>query len=173
MDLGGDQKRAAESMSALLKSSLLAMLLIYALLAIPFQGFTQPLLVMAAIPFGLVGAFLGHMMLGYTLSMISFLGVIALCGVRSERQPYATDYLQQTQKGWKRLERSDYSGRNPKIPPHYSDNADHFWRVGPDDFRNLSRSPNDHSHGYLSGLWHSVRHIYHTGYHPLPDRGWS
>lgn len=68
-------------MSALLKSSLLAMLLIYALLAIPFQSFTQPLLVMAAIPFGLVGAFLGHMILGYTLSMISFMGVIALCGV--------------------------------------------------------------------------------------------
>ncbi|WP_422410802.1 MULTISPECIES: efflux RND transporter permease subunit [unclassified Endozoicomonas] len=81
IDLGGDQKRAAKSMSALLKSSLLAMLLIYALLAIPFQSFTQPLLVMAAIPFGLVGAFLGHMILGYTLSMISFMGVIALCGV--------------------------------------------------------------------------------------------
>lgn len=81
IDLGGDQKRAAKSMSALLKSSLLAMLLIYALLAIPFQSFTQPLLVMAAIPFGVAGAFLGHIILGYTLSMISFMGIIALCGV--------------------------------------------------------------------------------------------
>ena len=51
------------------------------LLAIPFQSFVQPLLVMAAIPFGLVGAFLGHIILGYTLSMISVLGIVALSGV--------------------------------------------------------------------------------------------
>lgn len=68
-------------MSALGKSSLLALIVIYALLAIPFQSYTQPLLVMAAIPFSIVGAILGHVILGHPLSIISILGVIALCGV--------------------------------------------------------------------------------------------
>lgn len=79
--LGGDQQQSAEGMSSLMTSSLIAVILIYALLAIPFQSFVQPLLVMSVMPFGLVGAFLGHIILGYTLSMVSFLGVIALCGV--------------------------------------------------------------------------------------------
>jgi len=81
LSLGGEQKNAANSMSALSKSSLLALIVIYALLAIPFQSYTQPLLVMAAIPFSLVGAVLGHMILGHPLSIISILGIIALCGV--------------------------------------------------------------------------------------------
>ena len=79
--LGGDQRRVEKSVTPLLTSSLLALLFIYALLAIPFQSFTQPILVTAAIPFGLVGAIIGHMILGYTLSMVSILGIIALCGV--------------------------------------------------------------------------------------------
>ncbi|GEA49681.1 multidrug resistance protein [Vibrio inusitatus NBRC 102082] len=81
ISLGGQQKNAANSLSALSKSSLLALIVIYALLAIPFQSYTQPLLVMAAIPFSVVGAVLGHMILGHPLSIISILGVIALCGV--------------------------------------------------------------------------------------------
>ena len=81
IQLGGHQRREAESMASLIKSCAIAMLFIYMLLAIPFQSFLQPLVVMIAIPFGLVGAFLGHMMLGYGLSMISLLGVVALSGV--------------------------------------------------------------------------------------------
>ncbi|MEQ8771112.1 MAG: efflux RND transporter permease subunit [Phycisphaerales bacterium] len=59
----------------------LALLLIYALLAVAFRHYAQPLLILAAIPFGIVGAVLGHIMLGYDLSLISLMGVIALSGV--------------------------------------------------------------------------------------------
>ena len=59
----------------------LALLVIYALLAIAFRHYGQPLLILAAIPFGIVGAVLGHIMLGYDLSLISLMGVIALSGV--------------------------------------------------------------------------------------------
>ena len=59
----------------------LAIFVIYALLAIAFRHYAQPLLILAAIPFGIVGAVLGHMMLGYDLSLISLMGVIALSGV--------------------------------------------------------------------------------------------
>ncbi len=59
----------------------LALAVIYALLAIAFRDYIQPLIVLVAIPFGIVGAVVGHMVLGYDLSLISFMGVIALSGV--------------------------------------------------------------------------------------------
>ncbi len=59
----------------------LALAVIYSLLAIAFRGYIQPLIVLVAIPFGIVGAVLGHMLLGYDLSLVSLMGVIALSGV--------------------------------------------------------------------------------------------
>jgi multidrug efflux pump subunit AcrB len=53
----------------------------FAMLAIPFRSYVQPLIVMSAIPFGFVGAVLGHLAMGYTMSLISVFGVIALSGV--------------------------------------------------------------------------------------------
>ena len=58
-----------------------ALLAIYALLAIPFKSYIQPLIVMLSIPFGIIGAIIGHVLLGYELSMISLFGIIALAGV--------------------------------------------------------------------------------------------
>ncbi|MEJ2609842.1 MAG: efflux RND transporter permease subunit [Candidatus Thiodiazotropha sp.] len=58
-----------------------ALIVIYALLAIPFRSYIQPMIVMSAIPFGAVGAILGHLLMGYNLSMISVMGMIALGGV--------------------------------------------------------------------------------------------
>lgn len=59
----------------------LALGVIYALLAIAFRSYVQPLIVLVAIPFGVVGAMLGHILLGYDLSLISLMGMIALSGV--------------------------------------------------------------------------------------------
>jgi multidrug efflux pump subunit AcrB len=79
--LEGEGREDREFMQAVLKSFLLALFLIYALLAIPFKSFTQPLIVMSAIPFGMVGAILGHMIMGYDLSMMSLFGIVGLSGV--------------------------------------------------------------------------------------------
>jgi multidrug efflux pump subunit AcrB len=58
-----------------------ALIVIYALLAIPFRSYVQPMIVMSAIPFGAVGAILGHLLMGYNLSLVSVMGIIALGGV--------------------------------------------------------------------------------------------
>ena len=58
-----------------------ALLMIYFLLAIPFSSYLQPLIVMAAVPFGIVGAVIGHMIMGYNLSVASIMGIVALSGV--------------------------------------------------------------------------------------------
>ena len=57
------------------------MAVIYALLAIAFGSYLQPLIVMMAIPFGIIGAVLGHILLGYDLSLVSLMGVVAVSGV--------------------------------------------------------------------------------------------
>ena len=59
----------------------LAMFIVYALLAVAFRSYIQPIIVLTAIPFGLIGAVIGHILLGYDISLISLMGMIALSGV--------------------------------------------------------------------------------------------
>ncbi|NOY28473.1 MAG: efflux RND transporter permease subunit, partial [Oligoflexia bacterium] len=80
-ELVGQQREQNESMASLGKGYIIALFAIYALLAIPFKSYTQPAVVMSAIPFGIVGAVLGHLLMGYNLSLISIFGIIALSGV--------------------------------------------------------------------------------------------
>ncbi len=59
----------------------MAQIVIYALLAVALRSYFQPLIIFGAIPFGIVGAVLGHILLGYDLSLVSLMGIIALTGV--------------------------------------------------------------------------------------------
>ncbi len=77
----GKQARIRESARSLVLGLLLGLLVIYALLAIPFRSYFQPLIIMAAIPFGIIGAVAGHLLLGFSLSIISLFGLVALSGV--------------------------------------------------------------------------------------------
>ena len=77
----GVGKQQKEAFSDVFKGFALALFGIYALLAIPFRSFTQPLIVMAAIPFGFVGAMAGHLLMGFNLSILSVFGMVGLAGV--------------------------------------------------------------------------------------------
>ncbi|ASP39518.1 hypothetical protein CHH28_12910 [Bacterioplanes sanyensis] len=77
----GELEEVSESQKGLLTAFALAMLGIYILLAVPLQRYWQPLIIMAAIPIGLVGAIIGHVVLGLTVSLYSWLGMLALSGV--------------------------------------------------------------------------------------------
>jgi multidrug efflux pump subunit AcrB len=77
----GRQARMKESTGGLANGFIMAMIAIYFLLAIPFRSYSQPMVVMLAIPFGVVGAVLGHLIMGYSLSLMSMMGIVALSGV--------------------------------------------------------------------------------------------
>lgn len=81
IEVVGQQRSQGETFAALGKNFVVAMFVIFALLAIPFKSYSQPLIIMAAIPFGFIGAILGHVIMGTYLSIISMFGVIALAGV--------------------------------------------------------------------------------------------
>jgi multidrug efflux pump subunit AcrB len=70
-----------ESIQSLIRGLLIALIIIYAMLAIPLNSYIQPLIIMLAIPFGLVGAVIGHLIMGYSLSVLSLFGIVALSGV--------------------------------------------------------------------------------------------
>ncbi len=77
----GESRRFAESLASLQVNGTLALIGIFALLAIPFRSYIQPVVVMSAIPFGVVGAVGGHLLMGYDLSLISIMGIVAVSGI--------------------------------------------------------------------------------------------
>jgi len=79
--LSGSSQAAKEVQHDLIKGALFAVFLIYALMAIPLRSYTQPLIIMSVIPFGTIGALVGHWILGLQVSLMSFFGIIALAGV--------------------------------------------------------------------------------------------
>ena len=79
--LGGEQERQAETMGALGLGFILALIVMFSMLAVAFRSYAQPILVMSAIPFGMVGAVWGHVVMGFSLSLMSMMGLVALSGV--------------------------------------------------------------------------------------------
>ena len=79
--LEGEQRESSKAVSGLIPLGTLAIFVIYALLAIPLRSYVQPLIIMSVIPFGTVGALLGHLLMGANFTFTSVLGIVALSGV--------------------------------------------------------------------------------------------
>jgi multidrug efflux pump subunit AcrB len=77
----GREADSRESFGSMAITIPMVLLAIYALLAVPFKSYAQPLIVMVAIPFGIIGAILGHLLLGYSMTMMGVIGMLALSGV--------------------------------------------------------------------------------------------
>lgn len=79
--LGGELERQADAMSSLLVGFIVAHIAMLAILAVAFRSYLQSLLVMTAIPFGMIGAVWGHALMGMEISLVSLMGIVALSGV--------------------------------------------------------------------------------------------
>lgn len=102
---GGDQEEQARALPPLLRNFVLALFAIYALLALAFKSYSQPFVVMSVIPFGLIGAFWGHAMLGLDISLLSIFGIIGLSGVIINDALLMVDYINENlSKGLERLD---------------------------------------------------------------------
>jgi HAE1 family hydrophobic/amphiphilic exporter-1 len=80
-DLEGQAKRTQESLDSLKKGFTLALMAIFLLLATQFRSYVQPVIIMMAIPFGLIGAIAGHLVMGLAFTIISIFGIVALSGI--------------------------------------------------------------------------------------------
>ncbi|TPH12898.1 efflux RND transporter permease subunit [Litorilituus lipolyticus] len=79
--LEGEAREQAESFDSLFIGLIFVFFIIYCLLAIPFKSYSQPIIVMSVIPFGAIGAVIGHWIMGMNLTIMSLLGLMALIGV--------------------------------------------------------------------------------------------
>jgi len=91
--LEGEAREQRESFASLGLGLAFVLFIMYALLAIPFKSYGQPFIVMSVIPFGVVGAILGHMLLGMNLSILSLMGMLALVGVVVNDSLVLVDYV--------------------------------------------------------------------------------
>ncbi len=94
--LEGEQREQSETLDGLKHGFGIALLMIYALLAVPFRSYIQPLIVMAAIPFGMVGAIWGHIIMGMDLTILSMFGIVALTGVVVSDSLIMVDFVNRT-----------------------------------------------------------------------------
>jgi multidrug efflux pump subunit AcrB len=95
----GQEQERAESMGSLRSGFMMALLMIFVLLAVLFRSYMQPAIVMSAIPFGLVGAIWGHIVMGLDLTLISMFGVVALTGVVVNDSLIMIDFINRGRRG--------------------------------------------------------------------------
>ncbi|WP_082766590.1 efflux RND transporter permease subunit [Ferrimonas marina] len=93
--LDGSAEEDAENQVLMIQGAVFALFTIYALMAIPLRSYTQPLIIMSVIPFGMIGAVVGHLVLGLDMSMLSLFGVIALAGVVVNDSLIMVDFVNQ------------------------------------------------------------------------------
>ncbi|MEL7311569.1 MAG: efflux RND transporter permease subunit, partial [Pseudomonadota bacterium] len=98
IEVDGQARNQAEDLGALANNFLIAILAIYVLLASILRSYVQPLIILAIIPFGLVGAVFGHLLLGFDLTFLSLFGVVALSGVIINDSIVLIDYFNQLRR---------------------------------------------------------------------------
>jgi multidrug efflux pump subunit AcrB len=113
----GMQEEQAESLDGAGRSFGAALLLIFILLAIPFRSYLQPLIVMSAIPFGLIGAVLGHAILGMSVTALSIFGLVALTGVVVNDSLVLVDFVNRSYRSGTPLSESLESAGRSRFRP--------------------------------------------------------
>lgn len=97
-NLTGRVQEEMDSMMEQIKNFIISLMVIYSLLAIPLRSYSQPLLIMSVIPFGIIGAMFGHMVLGMTMSALSMFGIIAAAGVVVNDSLVMVDFVNNARK---------------------------------------------------------------------------
>ncbi|MCL1068749.1 efflux RND transporter permease subunit [Shewanella olleyana] len=109
--LDGGSQDEQDAMLGLMQGFFFAMFTIYALMAIPLKSYTQPIIIMSVIPFGMIGALVGHYILGISMSVLSLCGIVALAGVVVNDSLILVDFVNRARhEGYSILEAAIDSG---------------------------------------------------------------
>ena len=102
-EMDGEAREQSESFGSLYYGLLFVFFIIYCLLAIPFKSYLQPIIVMSVIPFGAIGAVIGHWIMGMNLTIFSLLGLMALIGVVVNDSLVLVDYINKKREEGKKV----------------------------------------------------------------------
>ena len=98
LSFGGEREEQMKSVSSLLRATVMAILIIYLILGTLFKSFLQPLVVMSAIPFSLIGVIVGHKIMGEPIGILSLIGLAALTGIVVNDSLVMVDFINQARK---------------------------------------------------------------------------
>jgi len=123
----GEQQEQQQAMGGLARNTLLALFLVYALLAVSFGSYFQPLIVLSAVPFGIVGAIWGHLVMGNPmLTFYSVLGIVALGGVVVNDSLVLVDFINRSRSPGLSLEESAIRAGSTRLRPIFLTSATTF-----------------------------------------------
>ncbi|MFT5143693.1 MAG: multidrug efflux pump subunit AcrB [Rhodothermales bacterium] len=113
----GEQAEQADTVEALAIFFPLALFAIYCLLAVPFGSYIQPLIIMIAIPFGLIGALVGHLLFGLALGLLSIFGIVGLSGVVVNDSLVLVDFINEQRRNGKPMSEAILIGAKVRFRP--------------------------------------------------------
>ncbi len=116
-DFGGEQREQRRTLPVLGRNFVMALFAIYALLAIAFRSYIQPIIIMAAIPFGAIGAILGHLLLGINLTLPGIFGIVGLAGVIVNGALVMIDFINEERASGKRPRIAIIDGAKSRFRP--------------------------------------------------------
>ena len=114
---GGEQRQQSDAQSALSQALGIALFVIFALLALAFRSYVQPIVVMSAIPLGLIGAVTGHYIMGIPLTILSIFGIIGLSGVVINNSLVMVDVFNEHIKGGMAVREAVILGTKQRFRP--------------------------------------------------------
>jgi len=129
--LSGQTQDTEDLQLELLAGTLFALFLIYALIAIPLRSYVQPLLIMSVIPFGTIGAVIGHLVLGIPVSLLSMFGIIALAGVVVNDSLILVDFVNHHRKAGESRVDAALKGARARFRPIILTSATTFLGLAP------------------------------------------
>ena len=155
---GGEQRQQRQTVEALRGSLIIVFMIMFALLAIPFGSYSQPLIVMAAIPLGFVGAILGHLLLGLSFGFMSLQGLVGCFGVVVNDSLVMINFINEKRDSGLEIRDAIIVGTKGTCPRDTADIRDHVSGRGPPCLRNRPCGPTPRPGGGSPGLWRSCRH---------------
>ncbi len=130
-DFGGEQREQARTGPAIVLNFFYALVAIYAMLAIAFKSYIQPLIVMMVIPFGVFGAIMGHLIMGMNLSLLSIFGIIGLSGVIINGALVMIDFINEEVRNGMEYHKAIVEGAKNRFRPIFLTSITTFLGVAP------------------------------------------
>lgn len=115
--MAGEQREQGQTLPALAGNFVLSVFAMYALLALAFRSYVQPVIVLAAIPFGLVGATVGHLLLGLSIGLVSLFGIVGLAGIIVNGALVLVDFVNEERGRGKSAEQAIIDGAKSRFRP--------------------------------------------------------
>ena len=133
-EFGGEQEQQQDAFGDLLVAFIAAMLVIYALLAVVFRSYAQPLIILSAVPFGIIGALIGHLVLGLPVGILSIFGIIGLSGVVVNDSLVMIDFINERRAKGESVEEATIAGAKDRFRPIVLTSLTTFLGVAPITF---------------------------------------